>query len=102
MNIDLTGKVALITGSSRGIGRGCALEMARARADITLNYHQDAKGAESVAEEVRATGRQVLIVPADVADRTAVDQMVAETVARFGHLDVVVCNAYYSKRLPFL
>ncbi len=103
MNIDLTGKVALITGSSRGIGRGCALEMARAGADITLNYRQDAEGAESVAEEVRATGRQVLIVPADVADRTAVDQMVAETVARFGHLDVVVCNAYYpAERPPFL
>ena len=103
MNIDLTGKVALITGSSRGIGRGCALEMARAGADITLNYRQDAKGAESVAEEVRAIGRQVLIVPADVADRTAVDQMVAETVGRFGHLDVVVCNAYYpAKRPPFI
>ena len=102
MEIDLTGKVALITGSSRGIGRGCALEMARAGADITLNYRQDSEGAESVAEEVRAIGRDVLIAQADVADRKAVDQMVAETVGRFGHLDVVVCNAYYSKRLPFL
>lgn len=102
MEIDLSGKVALITGSSRGIGRGCALEMARAGADITLNYRQDAKGAESVAEEVRAIGQDVLIVQADVADRAAVDRMVAETVERFGHLDVVVCNAYYSKRLPFL
>ncbi len=102
MEIDLTGKVALITGSSRGIGRGCALEMARAGADIILNYRQDAQGAESVAEEVRAIGREVLVVQADVADRAAVDQMVAETVARFGHLDVLVCNAYYSKRLPFL
>ena len=102
MDIGLTGKVALITGSSRGIGRGCALEMARAGADIVLNYRQDAQGAESVAEEVRAIGREVLVVQADVADRAAVDQMVAETVARFGHLDVLVCNAYYSKRLPFL
>ena len=102
MEIDLTGKVALITGSSRGIGRGCALEMARAGADITLNYRQDSEGAESVAEEVRAIGRDVLVAQADVADRKAVDQMVAETVGRFGHLDVVVCNAYYSKRLPFL
>ena len=100
MNIDLTGKAALITGSSRGIGRGCALEMARAGADITLNYRQDAEGAESVAEEVRAIGRQVLIVQADVADRKAVDRMVAETVARFGHLDVVVCNAYYPAERP--
>ena len=102
MEIDLTGKVALITGSSRGIGRGCALEMARAGADITLNYRQDAQGAYSVAEEVRAIGRDVLVVQADVANRAAVDQMVTETVGRFGHLDVVVCNAYYSKRLPFL
>ena len=49
--IDLTGKVALITGSSRGIGRGCAVEMAKAGADVTVNYHRHRDEAEAVAEE---------------------------------------------------
>ena len=100
--VDLTGKVALITGSSRGIGRGCAVEMARAGADITVNYHSHAEDAEGVAEEIRALGRRALVVQADVSDRPAVERMVAATVERFGHLDICVCNAYYSKRLPFL
>ena len=100
--IDLTGKVALITGSSRGIGRGCALEMARAGADITVNYLSHADEAESVAEEIRAMRQQALAVRAEVSDRTAVDRMVAATVERFGHLDILVCNAAYTKREPFL
>jgi glucose 1-dehydrogenase len=100
--VNLKGKVALITGSSRGIGRGCALEMARAGADITVNYRSHAEEAEAVAEEIRALHRQALVVQADVSNRSAVDRMVAATVERFGHLDILVCNAYYSKREPFL
>ena len=100
--VDLTGKVALITGSSRGIGRGCAVEMARAGADITVNYRSHPEDAESVAEEIRSLGREALIVHADVSDRPAVDRMVEATVERFGHLDIVVCNAYASTREPFL
>ena len=53
--IDLNGKVALITGSSRGIGRGCAIEMARAGADVTINYRSHVDDAEEVAESVRST-----------------------------------------------
>ncbi len=100
--IDLTGKVALITGSSRGIGRGCALEMARAGADIAVTYRTHPDEAEAVAEEIRGLGRQALVIGADVADRTAVDRMVATTVQGFRHLDIAVCNAAYSKREPFL
>jgi glucose 1-dehydrogenase len=100
--VNLKGKVALITGSSRGIGRGCALEMARAGADITVNYRSHAEEAEAVAEEIRALHRQALVVQADVSNRSAVDRMVAATIERFGHLDILVCNAYYSKREPFL
>ena len=100
--IDLSGKVALITGSSRGIGHGCALEMAKAGANITVNYNTHPEDAETVAEGVRAAGRDALGVQADVSDREAVDKMVAETVSTFGRLDIVVCNAYYSKREPFL
>jgi glucose 1-dehydrogenase len=100
--VDLTGKAALITGSSRGIGHGCAIEMARCGANITVNYHSHPEDAERVAEEIRALDRQALTVGADVSDRSAVERMVAETVERFGRLDIAVCNAYYSKREPFL
>ena len=100
--IDLNGKVALITGSSRGIGKGCAIEMARAGADVTVNYRSHADDAEEVAESVRSLGRRAIVFHADVSDRASVDDMVAATVDRFGHLDIVVCNAYYSKREPFL
>jgi glucose 1-dehydrogenase len=100
--IDLTAKVALITGSSRGIGRACAIEMARAGADICVNYRSHPAEAEDVAAEIRDLGRQAIVVGCDVSDRAAVDAMVAQTVAELGHLDIAVANAYYSKREPFL
>ena len=100
--IDLTGKVALITGSSRGIGRACAVEMARAGADICVNYRSHGDEAEEVVVEIQALGRQAIAVGCDVSDRAAVDMMVAKTVAEFGHLDIGVANAYHSKREPFL
>lgn len=59
--IDLSGKVAMITGSSRGIGSGCALEMARAGADICVNYHSHGDEAQQVAEEVRTIGRRAMV-----------------------------------------
>lgn len=100
--IDLKGKVVLITGASRGIGRSCAVEMARAGADVAINYHRHAEDAEAVAAQVRGLGREALVWQADVADRQAVEEMVAAVAQRLGHLDIVVCNAYYSKREPFL
>jgi len=100
--VDLTGKVALVTGSSRGIGQGCALEMARVGANVTVNYRSHDEEAEAVAEEIREMGRQALVVQADVSDRTAVAKLVEATVERFGRLDILVSNAYYSVREPFL
>ena len=100
--IDLKGKVALITGSSRGIGRGCALEMARAGAAIAINYRTHPDEAEQVAEEIRGLGQPALVVEGDVTDRTAVDRMVAQIVEQLGRLDIAVCNAAASKPEPFL
>lgn len=100
--IDLSGKVALVTGASRGIGRGCAVEMARCGADVTVNFRSHGDEAEEVAEEVRQLGRRAITHGADVSDRGAVDAMVERTVAELGRLDLVVANAYYSKRQPFL
>lgn len=100
--IDLTGKVVLITGASRGIGRGCAVEMARCGADVAVNYRSHDDEAEEVADEIRALGRRAATFGADVADRAAVEVMVDGTVSELGRLDIVVANAYYSKRQPFL
>ena len=100
--IDLTGKVALITGSSRGIGRGCAIEMACCGADIAVNYNSHGDEADGVAEEVRSLGRRASVFQGDVSKRTAVNAMVAGAVEELGRLDIAVCNAYYSKRQPFL
>ena len=102
MNVDLGGKVALITGSSRGIGRGCAVAVAGAGADVAVNYYSHPEDAEETAEQVRACGRRALILQADVADRDAVECMVQGTVDGLGGIDIAVCNSYYSKRQPFL
>ena len=100
--IDLSGKVALITGASRGIGRGCAVEMACCGADVAVNYRSHPDEAEDAAEEIRSLGRRAETFGADVSDRAAVDAMIAGTAAALGRLDIVVANAYYSKRQPFL
>ena len=102
MNINLDGKVALISGASRGIGRGIALRMGRSGAKVAVNYRTHPDEAEEVAAEIRDVGSDALVHGADVSDRDAVDAMVAATVERFGRLDIVVSNAYYSKREPFL
>ena len=100
--IDLSGKAALVTGASRGIGRGCAVELARCGADVAVNYRSHPEEAEEVAAEVRSLGRRAETFGADVSDRGAVDAMVAGAAQALGRLDIVVANAYYSKRQPFL
>lgn len=102
MNINLDGKVALISGASRGIGRGIALRMGRSGARVVVNYRTHPDEAEEVAAEIRDAGSDALVYGADVSDRDAVDAMVTATVEQFGRLDIVVSNAYYSKREPFL
>lgn len=100
--IDLSGKVALITGASRGIGRATAIEMAKAGANVAVNYRSHPDEAEEVAEEVRSLGREAIVYGADVSDRAAVSDMVDTTVEQLGRVDILVSNAYYSKREPFL
>ena len=100
--IDLSGKTALISGSSRGIGKGIALEMARAGADVAVNYFRHRDDGEAVADEIRAMGRRAAVIGADASDRSAVDGMVDQTAEELGGPDIVVANAYYSTREPFL
>jgi len=102
MNIKLDGKVALISGASRGIGRGIALRMGQSGARVVVNYRTHPDEAEEVVAEIRDAGSDALVYGADVSDRDAVDAMVVAAVEQFGRLDIVVSNAYYSKREPFL
>ncbi len=98
----LAQRVALVTGASRGIGRGCALELARAGADVLVNYRSHPEEAEEVVAEIRAMGRRALAHGADVGNRAAVDAMVQVALAEFGHIDILVNNAASSIRKPFL
>jgi glucose 1-dehydrogenase len=95
-----TGKVALVTGASLGIGRGIALCLAEEGADVVVNYRSHRAEAESAAAEIEALGCRALIWQADVADRQAVAAMIAGAVEHFGHLDVAVANAAMSIREP--
>lgn len=94
----LAGKVALVTGASRGIGRATAIALAEAGASVVINYHSHADEAESAVAAARAAGGQAVALAADVADRQAVEGLVEQTIARFGRLDIAVTNAVYSDR----
>lgn len=96
--MSLIGKTALVTGASRGIGRGTAIALAQAGADVALTFRSHPDEAEQVAAEIRAAGRQALLVQGDAGDVAAVNHAVAETVRTFGRLDVAVSNAAFSQR----
>lgn len=98
---DLSGKVALVTGASLGIGRATAIALARAGAAVAVNYRSSGDDAEEVVHSITAAGGRAIKVQADVSDLDAVEQMVNETVTAFGKLDVAVSNAAYSDRELF-
>ena len=87
------GKVALVTGASRGIGRAIALRLAGEGANVVVNYNANAEAATSVGEAITALGREACIVQADVARRDDVDRLVDTALKAFSRLDVVVNNA---------
>ena len=95
-------KVALITGAKRGIGRGCALELARRGVRVMINDLSPAPEAEGVVREVRDLGSEALVVQGDVGIRADCERIVEETVRRFGRIDILINNAAYSFRKPFL
>src|SRR5258706_14060924 len=90
---DLTGKVVLVTGGSRGIGRALALALAEAGAGVAVNYREQATQADAVAAAVRATGRRALAVAADVSDGSAVDRLIRAVAAGLGTIDILINNA---------
>ena len=89
----LKGKVAVVTGASRGIGRAIALELAKQEAIVVVNYHQRADSAQEVIALITENGGNAVAISADVRDRKDVDQMVAQTLDKFGRIDILVNNA---------
>src|SRR5579884_3249565 len=100
--LDLAGRVALVTGSSRGIGRACALRLAEAGADVVLNYVTSLAAADEAAEEIAALGRRVAVVKADVSEPDDVVSMIDFVRDTFGRLDVLVSNAATGGFRPLL
>ncbi|MEO2035968.1 MAG: SDR family oxidoreductase [Planctomycetaceae bacterium] len=91
--INLTGQTALVTGSSRGIGKATAIRLAEAGADLILNYAKSRAAAETVAETIAQMGRSVMVVKADVSARDDVDCMMEAIDDEFGKLNIIVSNA---------
>lgn len=91
--IDLTGKVALVTGSSRGIGRAIALRLAEAGADIVINFSQQRPAADEAANRISQLGRRVAEVQADLTEPDDIHTMVNWIGEAFGRLDIVISNS---------
>lgn len=98
----LKGKVAIVTGGSRGMGRAYCLAMAREGATVVVNYVSQAEAAEEVAREITKAGGQAVAWKADVGTKAEVEQMVDVIVERFGRLDAMVSNAGIVHKAPLL
>lgn len=101
MGLDFDGRVALVTGASRGIGRGIALELARQGCDLLLTA-RDRAALERVADDIRALGRRAAIEAADLTERAQAAMLVARVERQFGRLDILVNNAGAVRRGDFL
>jgi glucose 1-dehydrogenase len=99
--VKLEGKVALVTGSSQGIGQAIAIHLAQQGADIVIDYRSHTEGAEETKLKVEATGRKGLVVKADLGLVSDVRRMVAEGIQEFGKLDILVNNAGMEKNASF-
>lgn len=90
---ELAGKVALVTGASRNIGRAIALDLAAGGAAVVVNTRRSREAAEAVAREIESSGGAAMVAIADVTDEAAVNAMIDGAIARFGRLDILVNNA---------
>ena len=97
----LKNNVALITGSSKGIGRGIAERFAREGADVVINYNSDPKGAEEAVREAEKHGVRAVAIQADLSTVAGVRALVAQAIAHMGRIDILVNNAGVEKHAPF-
>lgn len=100
--MELKGKISLVSGSSRGIGRAIALMLAEAGSDVVVNYHNRADAAEAVVSQIRQMGRRALAIKADVSDRKQTDLMVEQAQNELGTVQILVNNAGITRDRSFL
>lgn len=93
----LEGKVALVTGAGRGIGREIALTLAEYGADVIVNYHGSREKAQEVVKQIEQLGRKAVAIQCSVADYEACGQMITDMLDAFGHIDILVNNAGITK-----
>ena len=100
--MQLAGKIALVTGAGRGIGKGCALELAHSGADLLINDRPGSPDLSNTAAEIRALGRSCTQIEADVFSRSECERLVASALAAAGRIDILVSNPAYNNRSDFL
>jgi enoyl-[acyl-carrier protein] reductase III len=100
--MDFENKIALITGSGRGIGRAIALDLAQRGADIVVNFFRNRAPAEETAAAIARLGRQAVVVKADMGEPEGIEHLFAETQRAFGGLDILVCNAASGYNRPVM
>ncbi|NJN93579.1 MAG: SDR family oxidoreductase [Anaerolineales bacterium] len=99
--MDIKNKVALITGGAHRVGKAITLMLAKAGANVVINYHTSAAQAEATAEEIRAMGTKPLIIQADIADYSQVKAMAGQVKIWFGGIDILVNSADRWEKSPF-
>jgi NAD(P)-dependent dehydrogenase (short-subunit alcohol dehydrogenase family) len=102
MDTLLEGKIALVTGASKGVGKGIALELAKAGCDVAINFNHDEAGALATVDEIVRLGRRAVAVRADVSQSSQVNRMFQELIETFGRLDILVNNAGIQTWKPLL
>jgi glucose 1-dehydrogenase len=100
--MNLAGRTALVTGAARGIGRGCALALARAGADVAINDRERSAEAQSAVAEIEALGRRAVLIEGDAFARASCEQIVSRAIAALGRIDILASNPAFSRRGAFL
>lgn len=100
--IDLHGKVALVTGAGRGIGKGCALALAQQGADVVINDRPSSPDLATTVAEIEALGRKVYPITANIFEREGCQFLLTEALAQAGKVDILISNPAKSTRSPFL
>jgi len=96
----LSGKVALVTGASSGIGKAIALYLAEEGADVAINYHSNLEEAEEVVRRVKSMGKRAIAVKADVSSSAEVKEMFSKVISEFSTLDILINNAGIGNLMP--
>ena len=100
--MSMQGKVAIVTGSNRGIGRGIAMQLAKQGADVVVSYRSHQDEGEAVAAAIRDLGQRAIVCKCDVANRDEIEAMTDRAIEEFGRIDICVANAARTIRKPFL